>query len=151
MNVSTISKCCYLSHCPACSTDYLCKPALRLYPVVPGIRRSAIKDTCLPTGGGERGDLPIFIPVGTDVIASQWAMHSRNDLFGPDADEFIPERWASLDPGWAYFPFGGGQRTCLGRKRIVINLIFSQMLILRVRAFCAERGHVRASENGADL
>lgn len=83
---------------------------------MPGIRRSAIKDTSLPTGGGEKGDQPIFIPAGTDVIASQWATHRREDLYGPDADMFVPERWESLDPGWAYFPFGGGQRACLGRE-----------------------------------
>jgi cytochrome P450 len=50
-------------------------------------------------------------------------MHRRRDLFGEDAEEFRPERWED-DPmdapdlkniGWAYLPFNGGPRVCLGR------------------------------------
>jgi hypothetical protein len=43
-------------------------------------------------------------------------MHRRKDLFGADADEFRPERWQYLRPGWNYLPFNGGPRTCLGRE-----------------------------------
>ena len=43
-------------------------------------------------------------------------MHRRTDYYGPDADEFKPERWEVLRPGWEYLPFNGGPRICIGRK-----------------------------------
>ena len=43
-------------------------------------------------------------------------MHRRKDYYGEDADEFKPERWEKLRPGWEYLPFNGGPRICLGRE-----------------------------------
>jgi cytochrome P450 len=43
-------------------------------------------------------------------------MHRRKDLYGPDADEYKPERWENLRPGWEYLPFNGGPRICLGQQ-----------------------------------
>jgi cytochrome P450 len=43
-------------------------------------------------------------------------MHRRQDIFGPDADEYRPERWEKLKPGWAYIPFNGGPRICIGQQ-----------------------------------
>ena len=46
-------------------------------------------------------------------------MQRREDLYGPDALEFRPERWddPQLDKiGWGYLPFNGGPRVCLGSK-----------------------------------
>lgn len=83
---------------------------------MPAIGRYAVKDTSLPRGGGKDGSLPVFVPAGTDVLVSQWSMHRRVEDFGTDADSFNPSRWETLDAGWAYIPFGGGQRVCLGRK-----------------------------------
>lgn len=46
-----------------------------------------------------------------------WALHTRRDIWGADAEEFRPERWAEFTPkGWEYLPFNGGPRICLGRK-----------------------------------
>jgi cytochrome P450 len=45
-----------------------------------------------------------------------YVMHRRTDLYGPDANEYIPERWATLRPGWEYLPFNGGPRICLGQQ-----------------------------------
>jgi cytochrome P450 len=43
-------------------------------------------------------------------------MHRRKDLYGEDANEFHPERWETLRPGWEYLPFNGGPRICLGQQ-----------------------------------
>lgn len=43
-------------------------------------------------------------------------MHRDEKVFGPNAEEFEPERWAGLRPGWRYLPFNGGPRICLGRE-----------------------------------
>lgn len=51
-------------------------------------------------------------------------MQRRKDIYGPDADEFRPERWEedSLSSNkalkWAYVPFNGGPRVCLGSEYV---------------------------------
>lgn len=47
---------------------------------------------------------------------SPYSMHRRKDYYGPDAEEFRPERWETLRPGWEYLPFNGGPRICLGQQ-----------------------------------
>ena len=84
--------------------------ALRLYPVVPGNARTAVIDTVLPLGGGADGKSPIFIPKGQEVQWSVYTMHRRKDLYGEDAEEFKPERWETLRPGWV---------SCTGTRTMV--------------------------------
>lgn len=62
---------------------YLLNESLRLHPVVPGNARTAIKDTVLPVGGGPDGKSPVLIPAGTQVGYSVYAMHRRQDFYGP--------------------------------------------------------------------
>jgi cytochrome P450 len=54
---------------------------------------------------------------GTTVMMSQWVMH-RDPRFFEQPDQFQPGRWADgLEqrlPRFAYFPFGGGPRICIG-------------------------------------
>ncbi|KAL2816742.1 cytochrome P450 [Aspergillus granulosus] len=95
---------------------YCLNEALRLFPVVPLNSRTAIKDTIIPVGGGPDGRSPVFVPKGTAVAYSVWAMHRRKDYYGEDADDFRPERWEDLRPGWEYLPFNGGPRICVGQQ-----------------------------------
>lgn len=90
--------------------------ALRLYPVVPINQRMSVVDTVLPLGGGPDGKSPLFVPAKKTVGWSLYTMHRRKDLYGEDADEFKPERWETMRPGWEYLPFNGGPRICIGRK-----------------------------------
>lgn len=54
---------------------------------------------------------------GTLVLMSQWTMH-RDARYYPNPAEFHPERWTpeaqAARPKFAYFPFGGGARVCIG-------------------------------------
>jgi cytochrome P450 len=57
------------------------------------------------------------IPKRSSVILSQWVMH-RDPRYFPDPTRFDPNRWTdSFErdlPRFAYFPFGGGPRLCIG-------------------------------------
>jgi cytochrome P450 len=91
--------------------------ALRLMPPLPINSRMAARDTSLPRGGGPDGMSPIFIKKGTVIPFSLYSMHRRKDVWGPDAEEFRPERWENgVTHTWEYIPFNGGPRICLGRE-----------------------------------
>jgi cytochrome P450 len=60
----------------------------------------------------------IEVPRRTIVIMSQYVIH-RDARFWPEAERFLPERWltdAPERPKFAYFPFGGGGRVCIGES-----------------------------------
>jgi cytochrome P450 len=76
----------------------------------------ANKDTYLPVGGGRDGKDAVFIPKGGEVFYSVYSMHRLPEVYGPDATEYRPERWEKLKPGWAYIPFNGGPRICIGQQ-----------------------------------
>ncbi|ATY59283.1 cytochrome P450 alkane [Cordyceps militaris] len=103
--------------------------ALRLHPVIPTNAREATRDTTLPAGGGKDGTEPLLVPKGTFVVYNVFAMHRDEAVYGADADKFRPDRWAGLRPGWAYLPFNGGPRICLGQQ---IALLESQYLVARM-------------------
>lgn len=89
-------------------TGRIVKEAMRIYPPVWVIGREALQDMEI------RG---VHIAKGTQVVLPQWVVH-RDPRFFPeperfDPDRFLPERAASL-PRFAYFPFGGGPRVCIG-------------------------------------
>ena len=109
--------------------------ALRLHPVVPRNQREAMQDTVLPLGGGEDGLSPVFVPKGTLVCYDLYAMHRRADFYGPDAEEFRPERWedGKLQPRWEYLPFNGGPRICLGQRYALTEV--SYVLVRMVQEF----------------
>lgn len=93
--------------------------ALRLYPPIPINVRFAQSATWLPRGGGSDGRSPVLVRRGMGVGFVAYYMHRRKDLYGEDAMEFRPERWEDsklADIGWAYLPFHGGPRLCLGSK-----------------------------------
>jgi cytochrome P450 len=89
-------------------TDAVIAEAMRVYPPVYLIGREATRDLEL---GGYR------VPRGATVFMSQWASH-RDPRYFPDPEKFLPERWqdglARRLPKYAYYPFGGGPRICIG-------------------------------------
>lgn len=96
--------------------QHVLNETLRLHSIVAFNSRMAVHDTTLPTGGGPDGRQQVFVPAGTEVNFSTHVMHRRKDIWGHDADEFVPERWETAKPGWAYAPFNGGPRICIGQQ-----------------------------------
>jgi cytochrome P450 len=90
-------------------TDAVITEAMRVYPPVYLIGREATRDLEL---GGYR------VPKGTTIFMCQWVSHRDPRYFGPDPEAFRPERWldglAKRIPKYAYYPFGGGPRVCIG-------------------------------------
>ncbi|KAL9107699.1 MAG: hypothetical protein Q9227_007414 [Pyrenula ochraceoflavens] len=110
---------------------YVLNESLRLMPVVPGNGRMAMRDTVLPVGGGEDGKSPLFVPKGHMVNYSVYSMHRRPDIYGPDAEEFKPERWEKLRPSWEYLPFNGGPRICLGQQFALAEASYTTIRLIQ--------------------
>ncbi len=89
-------------------TDRVVQEAMRLYPSAWSISRRALADDVI--GGYD-------IPAGAIVAMSPYTIHRRPD-FWPDPERFDPDRFApelvAARPRFAYFPFGGGARQCIG-------------------------------------
>ncbi|KZL74470.1 cytochrome P450, partial [Colletotrichum tofieldiae] len=87
--------------------------ALRIFPPIPFEIKQAVQATTLPDG--------TFLPQNSVIVWCTWAMNRSRLTWGPDADEFRPERWLVdgkvVNKSASEFAvFNGGQRTCLGRK-----------------------------------
>jgi cytochrome P450 len=97
----------------------------RLNSPITSMNRIALRDTTLPTGGGPDGTAPVFVCRGDIITTSFYTLHRSHDIWGPDADEFRPERWNSLRPSrWNFVPFGGGPRVCPGQHLALTQVAF---------------------------
>lgn len=106
--------------------DMIAREAMRLYPPAYGLGREAIEDCEI---GG------YHVPRKTQVFMFQWATQ-RDPRFFDEPDRFYPERWSNdfieRLPKYAYFPFGGGPRFCIGSS-------FAMMEIALVLATIGQR------------
>ncbi|HXG67794.1 MAG TPA: cytochrome P450 [Blastocatellia bacterium] len=89
-------------------TEMVFAEAMRLYPPAWVIGRMALNDY-------QAGDYSI--PARSIILMSQYVTH-RDPRYYPDPLRFEPERWTpearAARPKFAYFPFGGGPRVCIG-------------------------------------
>ncbi|KAK4549022.1 hypothetical protein RGQ29_032761 [Quercus rubra] len=128
---------------------------LRLYPQPPLLIRRSLRSDALP--GGYRGDKDGYkIPAGTDIFLSVYNLH-RSPYFWDRPNEFEPERflvqkknediegWAGFDPSrspgalypneiisdFAFLPFGGGPRKCVGDQFALMESTVALALLLQ--------------------
>jgi len=98
-------------------TEQIAKESMRLYPPAFGLGREAINDCEI---GGYQ------VPAGTQVFMFQWATQ-RDPRFYDEPQTFRPERWTEdfieQLPKYAYFPFGGGPRVCIGASFAMMEII----------------------------
>lgn len=106
---------------------------LRLYPAAWTINREVVEPVEIGGHTYEPGDT---------LMMSQYVMH-RQEKYFEDPDEFRPERFAGdllkRIPAYAYFPFGGGPRICIGNN-------FALMEAALLLATIAQRYRLRLAE-----
>lgn len=97
--------------------------SLRLYPpVMGGSSRELGRDIDTKIG---------LIPAGTVVATPVFTVNRCKEVWGPNADEFKPDRWSNaknFHPA-QYLSFGLGKRNCLG-KDFALNVIKKLMVEL---------------------
>ncbi len=112
--------------------DMVIKESMRLYPPAWAFGRETIADCEI---GG------YHVPAGTQLIMSQWVMH-RDPRYYEEPGAFRPERWRDGStedlPKYAYFPFGGGPRLCIGQS-------FAKMEAVLLLATIAQQFRLRAA------
>lgn len=96
-------------------TKMVFEESLRLYPPAWGQPRQALVEDEIE---GRR------LPKGAIISLSQWVTH-RHPEFWDEPDKFLPERFsqqnAASRPRFAYFPFGGGSRVCIGQQMALME------------------------------
>jgi len=103
-------------------TRNIVRETLRLYPPAWTVNREATETVEL--GGCE-------VPEGTQVMLPQWVIH-RDEQYWETPETFDPSRWEGEPdrPEYAYFPFGGGPRHCIGMRfaRLELALALATMV-----------------------
>ncbi len=112
--------------------EQVIRESMRLYPPAYAVGRRPLEDVTI----GEH-----FIPAGVNVLMSQWIVQ-RDPRWYDEPLRFHPDRWAdglaSRLPKYAYFPFGGGPRVCIGNTfamfeaTLVLAMIARQFRLERV-------------------
>lgn len=101
------------------------KEAMRLYPAAPATGRRAVTEATI---GG------YHIPAGSNVFVSPWVTH-RHPAYWNDPERFDPERFTTEAeagrPRYAWFPFGGGPRACIGQHFSMLESVLTLALVLQ--------------------
>ena len=115
-------------------TDKVIRETLRLYPPAWRIFRRSQEQFQV----GE-----YVIPAGSNIVMSQWVTH-RDPRWFNEPTRFNPDRWneeaSAKLPRFAYFPFGGGPRVCIGAG-------FAMMEATLLLATTAQRYRMRLAPN----
>jgi cytochrome P450 len=98
-------------------TEMITKESMRLYPPAYALGREAVQECEI------RG---FRVPKGAQVFMFQWATQ-RDSRFFAQPEQFQPERWTeeftNTLPKYAYFPFGGGPRVCIGSYFAMMEIV----------------------------
>jgi len=109
--------------------------SMRLYPPAWLIGRRAINEYTIG---------PYYVPPRSIIVMSQWIVH-RDSRHYADPERFDPDRWtpqfkAAL-PRFAYFPFGGGPRQCIGESFAWMELVLLMATLAQRWRFQLVPGH----------
>ena len=115
-------------------TTMVLKEAMRLYPSAPFLGRRAVEEDQIC---GYR------IPAGAEVVLAPWITHLHPDFwYWPerfDPERFHPEREKARHR-YAWFPFGGGPRACIGQHFSMLESVVALATLVREFDFAAPPG-----------
>jgi cytochrome P450 len=115
-------------------TTMVLKEAMRLYPSAPFLGRLAVQDDQI---GG------YHIPAGADVVLAPWITH-RHPAFWEQPERFDPQRFTPEQEKarhrYAWFPFGGGPRACIGQHFSMLESVIAIATLVRDFQFAAPSG-----------
>lgn len=101
------------------------KETMRLYPAAPLMGRRAVEETEIDGH---------VIPAGADVLITPWVTH-RHPAHWTDPDRFDPDRFTpdqeTARHRYAWLPFGGGPRACIGRHFSMLESVLALAVLLR--------------------
>ncbi|KAF9048023.1 cytochrome P450 [Hymenopellis radicata] len=115
--------------------DAIIKETLRLYPPVPFVRRTAVKERVLTYSEGTEN---VTVPVGTTLFVGIAGFNRLESVWGADAKQWKPERWLSSTPTderpgiyHGMLSFLGGNRSCIGYKfaQVEMKVLLSTLLL----------------------
>ena len=116
-------------------TNHIITESMRLYPPAWGTARTAIEDHEIAG---------YAVPKGSGVSFAQWTVH-RDARWYDAPEEFRPERWEGdllkRNPKFAYFPFGGGPRQCIGNSFALMETALTLATIAQQYRFRLVEGH----------
>jgi cytochrome P450 len=116
-------------------TNHIITESMRLYPPVWGTARTAYEDHEIAG---------YAVPKGSGVSFAQWTVH-RDPRWYDAPEEFRPERWdgdlLKRIPRFAYFPFGGGPRQCIGNSFALMEAALTLATIAQQYRFRLVEGH----------
>jgi cytochrome P450 len=117
-------------------TEMVVQEGMRLYPPAAAFGREALADMTL---GGYR------VPRGTTIVMCPWLLQ-RDPRWWQEPEAFRPERWAQghpqATPKYAYIPFGGGPRLCIGSTFAMMEAVLLLATIGQRYRFTIAPGHV---------
>ncbi|KAG2139814.1 cytochrome P450 [Suillus bovinus] len=124
---------------------------MRLFSPVPFNVRESVNASTLPATG--QLNKPIYVPPKTRYSSGFLSEFPKKDLWGPDADEFDPDRFLDerlhkyLTPKpFIFLPFNAGPRICLGQQFAYNEMSF--MLIRLLQSFSSLTLHPEAQPPG---
>ena len=121
------------------TTRAIINETLRLHLPASRITRTALRDTVLPVGGGSNGFSPLIMSEGQNIEVDLYTLQRDPQVWGADAEEFKPERWAEGRPlweaNWQYEPFFGGMRMCPAQNQVLTQV--SYLLVRMAQEFQA--------------
>jgi benzoate 4-monooxygenase len=85
---------------------------------------------------------------GTVLSVPSYTIHHSKDIWGPDAEEFRPERWESVTTRQknAFIPFSYGPRACVGRNVAEMEMKMIAATWVRRYDVTLEQGHMQTRE-----
>lgn len=139
--MSTYPTSIHTNHSRLCSLDAVIKETMRIHST------SSLGLPRIVTGQPITLQNHVF-PPGVVLSVPAYTIHHSKEIWGPDADEFRPERWENLTDRQkdAFIPFSYGPRACVGRNVAEMELALIVATVFKRYEFELRQGKLETRE-----